>query len=113
VRSVRHAQATSDTRDGSLGSRVIVERLVLAAPCDPYLDLRRLAEYTCLSRRTLQGFINELPPDQALPCYRLEGKVLVRRSVADAWLQQFRSRGRPSLARALEELGLSRRSAAS
>src|SRR5712692_3662109 len=83
----------------------VAERVVLSAPLDPFLSLRALADYSGLSVRTLRGYIDGLP-DEALPCYRVNGKILVRRSEFDAWIGQFRSRGRPSLAHALRELGL-------
>jgi len=74
-------------------------------PLDPFMPLTALASYSGLSVRTLRQYL-ELPPNQALPAYRLPGKILVRRSEFDAWMEQYRSRGRPSLVRALEDLGL-------
>lgn len=85
---------------------VVAERVVVSTPLDPYMSLKALADYTSLSVRTLRHFIDDLPPDQALPAYRLPGKLLVRKSEADAWLARYRSRGRPSLVRAIRELGL-------
>ena len=84
---------------------VLAERVVVSTELDPFLSLRTLASYSGLSVRTLRGFA-ELPPDQALPCYRLPGKILIRRSEFDAWIERYRTRGRPSLARALRDLGL-------
>jgi hypothetical protein len=85
---------------------VLAERIVVSIPLDPFLSLRTLATYSGLSTRTLRRFV-ELPLDEALPCYRLPGKVLVRRSEFDAWIERYRSRGRPSLERAIQALGLS------
>ena len=85
---------------------VSAERVISGIETDPFLSLKALAGYSSLSVRTLRHFIDELPPEQALPCYRLPGKLLVRRSEFDAWLEQYRSRGRPSLVKALRELGL-------
>ncbi len=87
---------------------VLAERVIVSTALDPFFSLRALASYSSLSRRTLTNFIDGLPPDQALPCFRLPGKLLVRRSEFDAWLEHFRSRGRPSLVKALRELGLER-----
>lgn len=86
---------------------VLAERVVVSTTLDPFLSLRALAAYSSVSPRTLRQYL-ELPPDQALPCYRLPGggKILVRRSEFDAWMRQYQSRGRPSLARAMRELGL-------
>lgn len=86
---------------------VLAERVVVSVPLDPFLPLKALADYSGLSVRTLRGFIERLP-DEALPCYRLPGKILVRRSEFDAWIAHYRARGRPSLTRALQDLGLSR-----
>jgi excisionase family DNA binding protein len=87
----------------------VVEHLVLTAPADPYLSLAKLAEYSGLSRRTLRKFLDRNPPAQALPCYRLDGKVLVRRSDFDTFMEQYRTQGRPGLVRVLRELGLDKR----
>ena len=85
---------------------VSADQVIAGIEIDPFLSLKGLAGYSSLSVRTLRHFIYELPPEQALPCYRLPGKLLVRRSEFDAWLEQYRSRGRPSLVKALRELGL-------
>ena len=85
----------------------VVEHLVLTAPADPYLSLTALAEYSGLSVRTLRAFLSRIPPAQALPCYRVGGKILVRRSDFDAYMLQYRTQGRPALVRTLRRLGLS------
>jgi excisionase family DNA binding protein len=84
---------------------VIAERVVISSALDPFLSLKNAAKYTSLGERTLRSYV-DLPPDEALPCYRLPGKILLRRSELDAWLEQFRSRGRPSLVRAMAVMGL-------
>jgi len=96
------------TSNGGAAARgLIVERVEIGIPLDPFLSLKALAAYSSLSTRTLRGYI-ELPPDQALPCYRPPGggKMLVRRSVFDQWLERYRACGRPSLVKAMRELGL-------
>jgi hypothetical protein len=87
---------------------VLAERVIVSTHLDPFLSLKGLAAYSSLSPRTLRAFL-ELSPDEALPCYRTpgHGKILVRRSEFDAWMQQYRARGRPSLTRAMRDLGLS------
>jgi hypothetical protein len=87
---------------------VLAERVAVSTKLDPYMPLKALASYTGLSTRTLRQYIN-LPPDEALPCYRLPGggKLLVRMSDFDQWATQFRARGRPGLIRAIRQLGLS------
>jgi hypothetical protein len=56
---------------------------------DMYLPIRALAAYSGLSIRTLRGYL--VHPAFPLPCYRIGGKVLVRRSEFDQWAQQFRA----------------------
>jgi excisionase family DNA binding protein len=53
---------------------------------DGYMDLRRLCVYTSLSRNTLRRFME----DGGLPYYTLAGKLLVKRSDFDTWMQQHR-----------------------
>jgi hypothetical protein len=71
---------------------------------DEYLTLAQLAAYSKLSPRQLRNYL-ALPPGQALPCYRPGRKILVRRGEFDAWLTQFKTRGRPALIRNLQALG--------
>ena len=53
----------------------IVERLEVVAPLDPFLGLRALATYSGMSVRTLRSHL-DAQPDVALPCYRVNGRVL-------------------------------------
>jgi excisionase family DNA binding protein len=71
---------------------VLVERMVLTSPADPYLNLRALANYSGVSIRKLRDCLS----DQAhpLPFYRVGGKIVVRRSEFDAWIAAYRQRGR-------------------
>jgi hypothetical protein len=85
---------------------VVVDEFVLTTAIDPYLSLKALSSSSGLSVRTLRSFIERLP-DEALPCYRLPGKILVRRSDFDTWIAQYHARGRPTLTHALQDLGLS------
>ncbi len=89
---------------------ILPERVVLSAPLDPYLPLTALANYAGVSVRTLRAYLEQ--SRDPLPCFRLPGgahgpgKILVRRSDWDRWVERFRSKGRPSLVAALRELGL-------
>jgi hypothetical protein len=56
---------------------------------DAYLPLRVLVAYSGLSIRTLRKYLAH--PSYPLPCFRIGGKVLVRRSDYDAWAARFRS----------------------
>jgi hypothetical protein len=56
---------------------------------DAYLPLTALRDYAGLSVRTLRGYLTH--PLHPLPCYRIGGKVLVRRSDFDQWARQFRA----------------------
>jgi hypothetical protein len=59
----------------------VAERLVLATALDLYLSLRALATYAGLSVRKLRHHLDD--PTHPLPCYRVGGKLLVRRSDFD------------------------------
>jgi hypothetical protein len=74
---------------------------------DHYMGVVALAAYSGLSVRTLRSYL-DLPPAEALPCYRIGGKIVVKRSEYDGWVERFRSHGRPSLALAVKEMGLDR-----
>lgn len=86
----------------------VAAQVILSSPLDPCLDLKALAAYSGLSRTALLRHVND-PPDVALPCFRVGNKIVVRRSEFDRWLEAYRHRGRPSLAKALGELGLLRK----
>jgi excisionase family DNA binding protein len=71
---------------------MLVERVVLSSTLDPFLPLRALATYSGLSVRTLRHWLED--PAHPLPCYRVGGKILVRRSEFDAWIARHRQVGR-------------------
>ena len=56
---------------------------------DAYLSLKTLSAYAALSVRTLRGYLVHV--SRPLPCYRIGGKILVRRSEFDQWMGQFRA----------------------
>jgi hypothetical protein len=63
----------------------------IAAPAtawDPYFSISALASHSTLSARLLRSFLTA--PDHPLPHYRVGGRVLVKRSDFDAWIQIFR-----------------------
>lgn len=55
-----------------------------------WLGLRELTQYACVSERTLRGWIYS--PTDPLPATKVCGKVLVRKSEFDAFLQRHRIR---------------------
>ena len=78
----RSGQPVAQVR-GVLGVQV-----VLASALDPFLSLRALASYSCLSVRKLREcLVDSVHP---LPHYRLGGKIIVRRSEFDAWMAAYR-----------------------
>ena len=62
-------------------------------PLDCYLDLPALAEYSCMSERSLRDYINAVR--HPLPAYRPggKGKLLVKRSEFDRWLARWKQEG--------------------
>jgi len=57
---------------------------------DRYLDLKGLSLYSSLSVRTLRSLLTG--PIDALPSYRVNRKVLVRKSDFDRWIMKHRTR---------------------
>jgi hypothetical protein len=70
---------------------LLAERVILSTELDPFLSLKALAAYSGLSVRTLRDHLGD--PAHPLPCYRVGGKVLVRRSDYDAWALRHRRVG--------------------
>ena len=81
---------------------VLAERVVISTQLDPFLSLRALAGYSDLSIRKLRDFL-ELP-QHPLPCYRIGGKILVRRSEFDGWIAAYRHHGRRDVDRIVNEV---------
>ena len=74
-----------------LRGRQLVETVSVTVPLDPWLSLQAAAGYSCLSVRNLRGWLSH--PERPLPCYRVGGKILLRRSELDRWLETFRRVG--------------------
>lgn len=53
-----------------------------------YLSLRSLAAYSDLAVRTLRDYCNH--PKHPMPHYRMDGKILVKRSEFEAWIRTFK-----------------------
>ncbi len=89
-------EKASHTEDESLeglldGVREDIQRLereneTLKRGLGEYMGLRELALYSDLSISTLRGYIRR----GILPCFKVEGKVLVKKSEFDLWIQDYR-----------------------
>jgi hypothetical protein len=53
---------------------------------DQFFDLRGLSVYSSLPVPTLRDYIK----GRALPCFKVKGKILVRKSEFDRWLEGYR-----------------------
>lgn len=51
---------------------------------DGYFGIRRLSKYSDISVRLLRDYI------KTMPHYRINGKILVRQSDFDLWMQRYR-----------------------
>ena len=51
---------------------------------DQYFDLKELSKYSCLSVRTLRNYMGQIP------CFRVGGKYLFKRSEFDKFIEQHR-----------------------
>src|SRR5262249_33595218 len=71
---------------------VLAERVVVSTQLDPFLSLGALAAYGGLSVRKLREYLEDAA--HPLPCYRVGGKILVRRSEFDGWMVRYRQVGR-------------------
>lgn len=87
---------------GELARGKIVEGVTLTFPLDPYLSLKTLSRYSGLSVRTLRGCLTD--PVHPLPHYRINRKLLVRRSEFDRWIARYRRCGRPDLDALVDEV---------
>jgi hypothetical protein len=81
---------------------VVVEECLLASPADPYLSLRAVVAYSGLGLRTLRARLSDV--DHPLPCYRVGGKILVRRSEFDAWVARYRQVGPAEVTRVVTDI---------
>ena len=53
---------------------------------DQFLDLRGLSVYCSLAVPTLRDYIRS----GNLPCFKIKGKILVKRTEFDTWLEEYR-----------------------
>lgn len=50
-----------------------------------WMDLKTIRSYACVSERTIREWLHRGP--KPLPAVRVGTKILIRRSVFDAWLE--------------------------
>ena len=81
---------------------ILADQVAVSIPLDPYLSLRALASYSGLSIRRLRDLLDDL--SHPLPCYRIGGKILVRRSEYDAWATHYRLIGRGNVDRVVADV---------
>jgi hypothetical protein len=53
---------------------------------DQYFDLRGLEAYSALKVPTLRDYIKS----GDLPCFKVKGKILIRKSEFDIWIEDYR-----------------------
>lgn len=63
---------------------------IIAGPAislkDQYFDLKGLSAYSAFGVATLRDYIRS----DALPCFKVKGKILIKRSEFDRWLERYR-----------------------
>ena len=73
---------------GQVRGVVAAERVIVSTTLDPFLSLKALAAYSGLGVRTLRAYLSDIT--HPLPCYRVGGKILIRRSEFDGWISKYR-----------------------
>ena len=53
---------------------------------DRFFDLKGLSAYSALAINTLRDYIRE----GLLPCFKIKGKILVKQSEFDFWIENYR-----------------------
>ncbi len=91
----RKAHAPSDNTVGQVRG-ILADRVVVSTALDPFLSLRALASYACVSVRKLREHLDDAI--HPLPHYRVGGKIVVRRSEFDAWMAAYRRVGQADVA---------------
>lgn len=90
-RPTAQTEITGPMREPVAQVRGVLAERVVVSTLDPFLSLKALAGYSGLSVRKLREYLDD--PAHPLPCYRVGGKILVRRSEFDRWIATYRTRG--------------------
>lgn len=53
---------------------------------DEFFDLRGLSAYSAMGVPTLRDYIR----NDKLPCFKVRGKILIKKSEFDSWIENFR-----------------------
>jgi excisionase family DNA binding protein len=67
---------------------------------DGYFDLRGLEEYSSIKVPTLRDYIKS----GDLPCFKLKGKILVRKSEFDEWMEEYRVNKKKNINNIVDEV---------
>lgn len=81
---------------------VLADQVAISTPLDPFLSLRALVAYSGLCVRKLREYLDD--SCHPLPCYRVGGKILVRRSEFDAWITAYRTCGRTDVSAIVDDV---------
>lgn len=77
---------------------------------EQYYDLRQLSKYSSMGVSTLREYLRRRPQ---IPHFKLNGKILVKRSEFDAWMENFRANDEADINTAvdavLKKLGMGKR----
>lgn len=65
---------------------------------DQFFDLRGLSAYSSLAVPTLRDYVRS----RDLPCFKLKGKILIRKSEFDTWVESFRMNKKKDLKRIVD-----------
>ena len=66
---------------------------------DQYFDLKGLSVYSAVSVGSLRDYVKT-----GLPHFKLKGKILIKRSEFDAWLERYRVNKKKDLAGLVDEI---------
>ncbi len=73
----------SEKKDLQIPDNIIEPAIILK---DKYFDLRGASGYSSMAVSTIRSYIKA----GSLPAYKVGGKVLIRRSELDSWIETFR-----------------------
>ena len=67
---------------------------------DQFFDLRGLSAYSAMAISTLRNFISS----GNLPAYKVGGKILIKKSEFDAWINIFRINKKQDLSNMVDDI---------